>query len=586
MASRQLRVLSLPLRSGITRTAFSASRPRLTNLAKMSTIASFKIPKVANEPNHHYAKDSAQRKGLTSAIEGLQNKGALEVPLVIGGKEIKTSTTGNHVNPADHSTTVARYSKASPEHVQAAIDSALAAKADWESLPFADRAAIFLKAADLISTKYRYDLMAATMLGQGKNAWQAEIDAAAELVDFLRFSVQYAEELYAQQPVHNSPGVWNRVEYRPLEGFVYAISPFNFTAIAGNLPGLPALLGNVVVWKPSDFAIASNWLLYNILIEAGLPRNVIQFVPGNPEEVTKVVLSHKKFAALHYTGSTSVFRKLYGQIGQGVAEGRYQSYPRIVGETGGKNFHLIHSSADIENAVVQTVRGAFEYQGQKCSATSRLYVPASVWPQFKTRLIEETEKLTVGNPWEHHHFIGPVIHEASFKKLSSAIDEAKSDKDLELLTGGTYDKSKGYFVHPTIYQAKTPDHKLFSTELFGPILTVYVYDDTTDPVGAFASTCEKVDWTSDYALTGSVFAADRAAVRFAEDKLRNAAGNFYINCKSTGAVVGQQPFGGSRASGTNDKAGSINILSRFVSMRSIKEEFNATAQVSYPSNQV
>ncbi|KAG7292407.1 hypothetical protein NEMBOFW57_002442 [Staphylotrichum longicolle] len=590
MASRQLRHLSLP--SGITRAAFSASKPRLQftpklpSTTRMSTIAAFKIPKVANEPNQHYAKNSTQRAGLTAALETLQKKGALEVPLVVGGKEIKTSSTGRQVNPADHQTTVATYSLASPEHVRTAIDSALAAKADWESLPFADRAAIFLKAADLISTKYRYDIMAATMLGQGKNAWQAEIDAAAELCDFLRFNVQYAEELYAQQPVHNSPGVWNRVEYRPLEGFVYAISPFNFTAIAGNLPGLPALLGNVVVWKPSDFAIASNWLLYNILIEPGLPRDVIQFVPGNPEEVTKQVLSHKKFAALHYTGSTAVFRKLYGEIGAGVAEGRYQSYPRIVGETGGKNFHLIHSSADLDNAAIQTVRGAFEYQGQKCSATSRVYVPASVWPQFKARMVEETQKLTVGNPWDHKNFLGPVIHEASFKKLSGVIDDAKNDKDLELLTGGSYDKSKGYFVQPTIYQAKTPDHKLFSTELFGPVLTVYVYDDTTDPVGAFAQACELVDTANEYGLTGSVFAADRAAVRFAEEKLRNAAGNFYINCKSTGAVVGQQPFGGSRASGTNDKAGSINILSRFVSMRSIKEEFNATTKVEYPSNEI
>lgn len=482
---------------------------------------------------------------------------------------------------------MATYSLASPQDVRNAIDAALDAKADWESLPFADRAAIFLKAADLISTKYRYDIMAATMLGQGKNAWQAEIDAAAELCDFLRFNVQYAEELYAQQPVHNAPGVWNRVEYRPLEGFVYAISPFNFTAIAGNLPGVPALMGNVVVWKPSDFAIASNWLLYNILLEAGLPRNVIQFVPGNPEAVTKEVLAHKKFAALHYTGSTAVFRKLYGEIGAGVAEGRYQSYPRIVGETGGKNFHLIHSSADLENAAIQTVRGAFEYQGQKCSATSRVYVPASVWPEFKARLVEETKKLTVGNPWEHHNFMGPVIHEASFKKLSSVIDAAKSDADLELLAGGTYDASKGYFVQPTIYQAKSPDHKLFSTELFGPVLAVYVYDDTTaDQVDAFAKACELVNGANDYGLTGSVFAADRAAIRFAEEKLRNAAGNFYINCKSTGAVVGQQPFGGSRASGTNDKAGSITILSRFVSMRSIKEEFGATTRVEYPSNEV
>jgi 1-pyrroline-5-carboxylate dehydrogenase len=470
--------------------------------------------------------------------------------------------------------------------VRAAIDSALAAKADWESLPFVDRAAIFLKAADLISTKYRYDIMAATKLGQGKNARQAEIDASSELCDFLRFNVQYAEEMYAQQPAHNSPGVWNRVEYRPLEGFVYAVSPFNFTAIAGNLPGLPALLGNVVVWKPSDSAIASNWLLYNILLEAGLPRDVIQFVPGNPEEVTREVLSHNKFAALHYTGSTAVFRKLYGEIGAGVAEGRYQSYPRIVGETGGKDFVVAHPSAD--RAILKTAltRGAFEYQGQKCSATSRVYVPASVWPQFKARMVEETEKLTIGNPADHKNFMGPVIHEASFKKLSGTIDAAKNDKDLELLTGGTYDKSKGFFVQPTIYQAKTPDHKLFSTELFGPVLTVYVYDDTTDPVGAFSQACELVDTANEYGLTGSVFAADRAAVRFAEEKLRNAAGNFYINCKSTGAVVGQQPFGGSRASGTNDKAGSINIISRFVSMRSIKEEFNATTKVEYPSNEV
>lgn len=507
------------------------------------------------------------------------------MPLVIGGREIKTSSTGTQFNPADHKTPVAKYSQASPQDINNAIDAALAAKPEWESLPFADRAAIFLKAADLISTKYRYDIMAATMLGQGKNAWQAEIDTAAELCDFLRFNVQYAEELYAQQPAHNSPGVWNRVEYRPLEGFVYAVSPFNFTAIAGNLPGAPALLGNVVVWKPSDSAIASNWLLYNILIEAGLPKNVIQFVPGNPEEVTKAVLAHRQFAALHYTGSTAVFRKLFSQIGAGVGEGRYIGYPRIVGETGGKNFHLIHSSADLENAVIQTVRGAFEYQGQKCSATSRVYVPASIWSKFKTRLVEETEKLRVGAPWDHQNFIGPVIHEPSFKKLSGVIDAAKDDSELELLTGGKYDGSKGYFIHPTIYQTRNPQHKLLSTELFGPILTVYVYDDSTDPVGAFSSTCELIDKTGEYGLTGSIFAADRAAVRFAEDKLRNSAGNFYINCKSTGAVVGQQPFGGGRASGTNDKAGSINLLGRFVSMRSIKEEFNATTKVLYPSNE-
>jgi 1-pyrroline-5-carboxylate dehydrogenase len=443
-----------------------------------------------------------------------------------------------------------------------------------------------LKAADLIAGKYRYEIMAATMLGQGKNAWQAEIDSAAELVDFLRFNVQYAEELYTQQPAHNSPGVWNRVEYRPLEGFVYAVTPFNFTAIAGNLPGAPALMGNVVVWKPSDSAIASNWLLYNILLEAGLPKNVIQFVPVNPEVVTKVVLAHKKLAALHYTGSTAVFRKLYGSIANGVAEGRYQGYPRIVGETGGKNFHLIHSSADLDNAAVQTVRGAFEYQGQKCSATSRAYVPKSVWPQFKERLVAETSALSIGGPTDYKNFVGPVIHAASFKKLSSVIDAAKNDKELELLVGGKHDNSTGYYIHPTIYATTNSQHDLLSTELFGPILTVYVYDDTSSPVEAFASICELVDSTSEYGLTGSIFASDRAAIRFAEDALRNSAGNFYINCKSTGAVVGQQPFGGARASGTNDKAGSQNLLTRFVSMRSIKEEFNPTLKVEYPSNKL
>ena len=498
--------------------------------------------------------------------------------------QIKSSSTNKQANPANHSSAVAVYSLASPSDVSAAIDAALAAKASWESLPFADRAAVFLKAADLISTKYRYELMAATMLGQGKNAWQAEIDAAAELADFLRFNVQYAEELYATQPAHNSPGVWNRVEYRPLEGFVYAISPFNFTAIAGNLPAAPALLGNVVVWKPSDYAIASNWLLYNIFLEAGLPRDVIQFVPGDPVEVTRTVLSHRQFAALHYTGSTAVFRKLYGDIGAGVAEGRYASYPRVVGETGGKNFHLVHASADLDNAVVQTVRGAFEYQGQKCSATSRAYVPASLWPRFRERLVAETEALTMGDPAAHDNFVGPVIHAASFKKLKGVIDEAAKDDGVELLCGGTYDDAKGYFVRPTAYLAKDPAHKLFTTEFFGPVLAVHVYDDSK--ANAFAEVCDLIDGTSDYGLTGAVFAADRAAVRVAEEKLRNAAGNFYVNCKCTGAVVGQQPFGGARASGTNDKAGSQTLLGRFVSMRSIKEEFLTTTKVAYPSNEV
>lgn len=375
----------------------------------------------------------------------------------------------------------------------------------------------------------------------------------------------------------------SRVEYRPLEGFVYAISPFNFTAIAGNLPGAPALMGNVVVWKPSPSAMLSNWLLYKILLEAGLPPNVIQFVPGDAEEVSKIVLGHREFSALHFTGSTAVFRSLYGKIASRVADGGYKSYPRIVGETGGKNFHLIHPSADVSNAVKQTVRGAFEFQGQKCSATSRLYVPASLWPEFKQQLIDEVSALKIGPPQDFSNFIGPVIHDASFKKLSSVIDEAKNDSELSLVVGGKHDSSKGYFIHPTVYETRNPSHPLLSRELFGPVLVAHVYDDAAPD--AFANICKTIDSATDYALTGSIFAQDRYAVRFAEEALRNAAGNFYVNAKSTGAVVGQQPFGGARASGTNDKAGSGNLLSRFVSMRSIKEEFVPLEKVVYPSNE-
>lgn len=478
---------------------------------------------------------------------------------------------------------MANYHTATAEDVNKAIDAALAAKDSWASLPFADRAAVFLKAADLISNKYRYDIMAATMLGQGKNAWQAEIDAAAETADFFRFAVHYAQELLSQQPAHNAPGVWNRLEYRPLEGFVYAVSPFNFTAISGNLAGIPAIMGNVVLWKPSDNAVAAGYLLYKILLEAGLPKDVIQFVPGNPEEITKAALAHREFASLHYTGSTAVFRKLYGAIGQGVGEGRYKSYPRIVGETGGKNFHLVHQTADIDNAALQTVRGAFEFQGQKCSATSRMFVAKSVWPEFKHKVIAETKKLKQGAPEDHTNFLGPVIHEASFNKLAGVIDAAKNDKELDLLVGGTYDKSKGYFVQPTVYQTTNPDHEYLKKEFFGPIITAYVYDDAAPD--ALDKVCKLIDTSTDYGLTGSVFAADREIVRTVEDKLRNAAGNFYINCKSTGAVVGQQPFGGARSSGTDDKAGSGNILTRFVNIRVIKEEFNPTTKVEYPSNE-
>ncbi len=382
--------------------------------------------------------------------------------------------------------------------------------------------------------------------------------------------------------------VYSRAEYRPLEGFVYAITPFNFTAIAGNLPCAPALMGNVVIWKPSPFAIASNWLIHTILQEAGLPSGVIQFVPGDAEEVTKIVLRHRQFASLHYTGSTAVFRSLYSQIATGIAESRYKcGYPRIVGETGGKNFHLVHRSADVQNAVINTVRAAFEYQGQKCSACSRAYIPASLWPEFKESLVKQTEALKMGDPTSFDNFIGPVIHKASFKRLTDAIDAAKSDSDLDLLTGGTYDDAKGFFIRPTIYQTHNPNHQLLSRELFGPVLVVSVYDDTSsDPDQAFQSICSLIDESSEYGLTGAVFARDRRAIRIAEDTLRDAAGNFYVNCKCTGAVVGQQPFGGARASGTNEKAGSKDLLGRFVSVRIVKEQFVADRAVGYPSNEV
>ncbi|KAL3465982.1 Aldehyde/histidinol dehydrogenase [Aspergillus heterothallicus] len=571
-SSLLLRARGLP----VARSASAFARTR------SAAYATFKVPRIDNEPNKHYAPGSPDRKGLQEALARTQQSAPLQVPLTIAGKEVSSSQIFTQTNPASHGP-VATYSNATARDVEAAIASALEARKSWASTPFADRASIFLKAADLISTKYRYDVMALTMHGQGKNAWQAEIDSAAELCDFFRFGVKYAEDLYAGQPVHNAPGVWNRVEYRPLEGFVYAISPFNFTAIGGNLAGAPALMGNVVLWKPSPSAIASNWLVHQILLEAGLPKNVVQFVPGEAEEVTKVVLDHPDFAALHFTGSTSVFRSLYGQISDGVAAGKYRSYPRIVGETGGKNFHLIHKSADIRNAAVQTVRGAFEFQGQKCSATSRAYVAASIADKFLENVVTETKNLKVGPPTDFSNFCGPVIHEASFNKLSKVIDEAKNDPELELLAGGTYDSSKGWYIQPTVYHTSNPDHPLLSRELFGPVIVIHTYNDATET--DFVRIAEKIDQTGEYGLTGSVFAQDREALQLADDALRNAAGNFYINCKSTGAVVGQQPFGGARASGTNDKAGSGNLLSRFVSLRSIKEEFVPTYSVTYPSNE-
>ncbi|KAF2401548.1 1-pyrroline-5-carboxylate dehydrogenase [Trichodelitschia bisporula] len=557
-------------------------RARPLHYRPIATLATFKTPSVTNEPNQTYARDHPSRAALTSAVDDFSSSLPLHIPLRLPDASPDPSPQIQR-NPSNHAQIVAKADSASTADVNRAISRALAAKETWSHTPFADRAAIFLRAAALIAGPYRARLLAATMLGQGKSAWQAEIDAAAELADFLRFNVTYAETLYSQQPTHHSAGVWNRLEYRPLEGFVYAVSPFNFTAIGGNLVAAPALMGNVVVWKPSPHALAANMVVADVFAEAGLPEGVMCFLPGDAGTVTKAVLAHRQFAALHFTGSTAVFRSLYGEIGRGVAEGRYAGYPRLVGETGGKNFHLLHSSAELRNAVVQTVRGAFEFQGQKCSATSRVYCPASTWEDFKKGLVEETEGLKVGSPREWGAFVGPLVHKEAFERVKGVIEEAKGDSELELLAGGTYDGSTGYFVRPTIYRTTNPEHPLLSREIFGPVLAVYVYDDSTPD--AWSEICKTIDGTSEYALTGAVFASDRSAIREAEERLRDAAGNFYVNCKSTGAVVGQQPFGGGRASGTNDKAGSINLLGRFVSVRAIKEEFVGTYEVGYPSNE-
>ncbi|CCG81561.1 Delta-1-pyrroline-5-carboxylate dehydrogenase [Taphrina deformans PYCC 5710] len=544
--------------------------------------AVFKIPEIKNEPMLNYAPGSTERVALEKALADMKAAGTTEVPLVIAGRKVKSTNVLEQRMPHDHQTVLCRYYGAEETQVKEAIEAALAVRDSWANLAWADRAAIFLKAADLLTKKYRYEVMAATMLGQGKNAWQAEIDAAAELADFLRFNVKYAEQLYATQPPENTPGCWNRTEYRPLEGFVYAVAPFNFTAIAGNLVAVPVLMGNVVVLKPSPSATLSNYLVRNILIEAGVPENVIQFVPGDAEMITKTVLAHKDFAGLHFTGSTHVFKSLWKQIADNLAQDVYRSYPKIVGETGGKNFHFVHPTAHIGNAVLQSVRGAFEYQGQKCSALSRLYCSRSVWDGgFKDQFAKEVGGLKVGPVDDFTCFNGPVIHQASFDKLTKVIDSVASDPALTLVAGGKYDDSRGYFIHPTVVVSTDPHHEVFSKEYFGPFVAVYVYED--DQVD---ETVRLVDTETDYALTGAIFAQDRLVVSDLARRLVNAAGNFYINEKCTGAVVGQQPFGGARASGTNDKAGSASILSRFVSPRSIKDNFVNLENAYYPSNSV
>ncbi|MBK1439746.1 L-glutamate gamma-semialdehyde dehydrogenase [Parapedobacter sp. ISTM3] len=534
----------------------------------------FNVPVPVNEPVLSYAAGSAERKLLQQALQSALSTEA-DIPMYIGGKEIRTGNRFAVRPPHNHGHVLGYYHYGDKSHVQAAIDAALAAKSAWEDLPWEQRAAIFLKAADLIAGPYRYRLNAATMLGQSKNAYQAEIDSACEIVDFLRFNVKYMAEIYSQQPPVSPRGSWNRVEQRPLEGFVFALTPFNFTAIAGNLPTSAAMMGNVVVWKPANTQVYSAHVLMEVFREAGVPDGVINLVYVDGPEAGDVIFKHPDFAGIHFTGSTAVFQNIWKTIGENIH--RYRSYPRIVGETGGKDFILVHASADVKAASTAIVRGAFEYQGQKCSAASRVYIPRSLWPEIKDRMLQDIASFKVGPVEDFSNFVNAVIDEKSFDKLANYIDGAKADPDAEIIAGGTYDKSKGYFIYPTVIVAKRPDYVTMCEELFGPVLTVYVYDDEQ-----WEEMFEVIDKTSIYALTGAVIAQDRYAISQATHSLRHAAGNFYINDKCTGAVVGQQPFGGARGSGTNDKAGSMINLLRWVSPRTIKETFDPPTDYRYP----
>ncbi|MES2123564.1 MAG: L-glutamate gamma-semialdehyde dehydrogenase [Gemmatimonadota bacterium] len=531
------------------------------------------IPTPVNEPVLGYAPGSAERAALQAAIKSLGSV-VTDIPVVINGVEHRAGTPVRVTSPQNHQHHLANTWQTTPEMLQQAMDGAVAAQRDWEALPFADRAAVFLKAADLLAGPWRARVNAATLLGQGKTPHQAEIDAACELADFWRFNVKYAEQLLHEQPM-SVPGVWNRLEYRALEGFIYAVTPFNFTAIGGNLPTAPAILGNVALWKPSATAALSNWMIFDLLREAGLPPGVIQFIPGDSVKTSAALLDDRRLAGIHFTGSTAVFRTLW----QSVAErlGKYRSYPRIVGETGGKDFIVAHPSADVEALVTGLVRGAFEYQGQKCSAASRCYIPKSLWPRVKQRMQEEMAAIKVGDPADFSVFVGAVIDERAFTKLDGVLKAAKDDAGVEVVVGGTADRTTGWFVQPTLLRVDDPGHRFLREEFFGPILTAYVYDDED-----WSKMLTLVDSATDYALTGAVFAQDRRAVHEADLALRNAAGNFYVNDKCTGAVVGQQPFGGGRASGTNDKAGSILNLYRWISARTIKEVGNPPTDWRYP----
>lgn len=534
----------------------------------------FNVPTPVNEPINSYAPGTKERSLLKEAIAEARAK-QLDIPMFIGGQEVHTQNKKKVVAPHDHQHVLATFSYGDKSHVKQAIDAALAAKADWEALAWEHRAAIFMKAADLFATKYRYQINAATMLGQSKNAYQAEIDAACELVDFLRFNVSYMQDIYGQQPPVSPNGMWNRTEQRPLEGFIFALTPFNFTAIAGNLPACVAMMGNVVVWKPADTQVYAANVIMNVFREAGLPDGVINLIFADGPEVGDVVFNHPDFAGIHFTGSTKVFQEIWKTIGTNIH--KYKSYPRIVGETGGKDFILVHPSADVAASVTAIVRGAFEYQGQKCSAASRTYIPKSLWPEIKKLMIRDLASFKMGGTEDFSNFINAVIDERSFDKLAKYIDQAKKDKGVEVIAGGNYDKSKGYFIEPTVLVVDDPKYTTMCEELFGPVLSVYVYEDQE-----FDQILEIIDTTSPYALTGAILSQDRYAIEKASYALRNSAGNFYINDKCTGAVVGQQPFGGARGSGTNDKAGAMINLLRWVSPRTIKETFNPPTDYRYP----
>jgi 1-pyrroline-5-carboxylate dehydrogenase len=534
----------------------------------------FNVPPPQNEPVLNYGPRSVERAALKAALIEAHSQ-QIDIPMYIGGKEVRTGKKLEIRPPHEHQHVLATFSEGGASHVTAAIDAALAAKADWEELAWEQRAAIFLKAADLLSGPYRARVNAATMLGQSKNAYQAEIDSACELIDFLRFNVEYMTQIYKQQPPISGKGVWNRVEQRPLEGFVFALTPFNFTAIAGNLPTSAAMMGNVVVWKPAYTQIYAANVLMQVFKEAGLPDGVINLVFVDGPVAGDVIFNHPDFAGIHFTGSTKVFQSIWQTIGNNIH--KYKTYPRIVGETGGKDFVLAHPSANADVVSTALVRGAFEYQGQKCSAASRAYVPSSLWPAVKANMQRDINSFKIGPVEDFENFINAVITEASFDKLAKYIEAAKADKGVEIVAGGKYDKTKGWFIEPTVIKVDDPYYVTMCEELFGPVLTIYVYEDAR-----FDEVLDIVDKTSIYALTGSIIAQDRYAIAKATYHLRNAAGNFYINDKPTGAVVGQQPFGGARGSGTNDKAGSMVNLLRWVSPRTIKETFDPPKDYRYP----